>query len=106
MLTAPASFANFQMHPGSPAASQQLEVAGFTSDGSAWHSLRLVVNDTVIATAGDAARLRALWPMAPGQHRFWLEGEATPGAATQRSNIAQITVSEFAPAQVEYTSIN
>ena len=79
---------------------------GCNRDGSAWHSLRLVVNDTVIATAGNTARLRALWPMAPGQHRFWLEGEATPGAATQRSNIAQITVSEFAPAQVEYTSIN
>jgi hypothetical protein len=106
VLTAPASFANFQMHPGSPAASQQLEVAGFTADGSAWHSLRLVVDDAVIASAGDAAHLRARWPMTLGQHRFWLEGEATPGGLTQRSNVAQITVSDFAPAQVEYTSVN
>ena len=80
VLTAPASFANFQMHPGSPAASQQLEVAGFTADGSAWHSLRLVVDDTVIASAGAAAHLRARWPMTLGQHRFWLEGEQRPAA--------------------------
>ena len=106
VLTAPASFANFQMHPGSPAASQQLEVAGFTSDGSAWHSLRLVLDEAVIATGSDAARLRTLWPMSLGQHRFWLEGEQTPGGATQRSNIAQITVNEYAPAQVEFTSVN
>jgi penicillin-binding protein 1C len=105
VLSAPASFTNYQLHPGTPPANQQLEVAGFTADG-AWHSLRLMSESGVLATASGAARLRAQWPLQAGQHRFWLEGEQTPGGPTQRSDVAQITVGSFAPAQVEYTSVN
>jgi len=106
VLTAPASFTNYQLHPGTPPASQQLEVAGFTADSSAWHSLRLMSESGVLAMASGAARMRAQWPLQAGQHRFWLEGEQTPGGPTQRSDVAQITVGSFAPAQVEYTSVN
>ena len=106
VLTNPASFTNFQLHPGAPPATQQLEVGGFTSAGHGWHHLRLVVDDSVIATGSDVARLRAWWPMQVGQHRFWLEGEETPGGATQRSNVAQVSVAAYAPAPVEFTSIN
>ncbi len=106
VLTAPASFTNYQLHPGTSPASQQLEVAGFTADSSAWHSLRLMSDSGVLATASGAARMRAQWPLQAGQHRFWLEGEQTPGGPTQRSDVAQITVGSFAPAQVEYTSVN
>ena len=106
VLTAPASFTNYQLHPGTPPASQQLEVAGFTADSSAWHSLRLMSDSGVLAMASGAARMRAQWPLQAGQHRFWLEGEQTPGGPTQRSDVAQITVGSFAPAQVEYTSVN
>jgi penicillin-binding protein 1C len=106
VLTAPASFTNYQLHPGAPPASQQLEVAGFTADGDAWHSLRLMSDSGVLATASGAARLRTQWPLQAGQHRFWLEGEQTSGGPTQRSDAAQINVGGFAPAQVEYTSVN
>ena len=106
VLTAPASFTNYQLHPGTPPASQQLEVAGFTADSSAWHRLRLMSDSGVLAMASGAARMRAQWPLQAGQHRFWLEGEQTPGGPTQRSDVAQITVGSFAPAQVEYTSVN
>ena len=95
VLTGPASFTAYRVHPGMPQQSQRLEVAGYVGDGSPWHSLRLVVDGTVIVQATDAARLSGWWALQLGSHRFWLEGEREAGSSTERSPEAQIRVEEF-----------
>jgi penicillin-binding protein 1C len=99
-LASPVSYTAYQVHPGLPGASQQLEAVGYTADGRAWSSLRLVVNGSVIAEGANVARLRALWPMALGPYAFWLEGEREPGGETVRSQPAQISVDPFTDSAV------
>jgi membrane carboxypeptidase/penicillin-binding protein PbpC len=94
-LAGPASYTAYQLHPGLPPESQQLEAVGYTTDGTAWHSLRLVVNGHVLAEAANRARLQAWWPMTLGAHAIWLEGEREAGGETQRSSAAQINVDPF-----------
>jgi hypothetical protein len=94
-LASPASYTAYQLHPGLAAASQKLEVAGYTHAGEPWHHLRLVVDGQVLAEAAAGARLRAWWPMTLGPHAIWLEGERTPGGPTTRSAPAQINVEPF-----------
>jgi membrane peptidoglycan carboxypeptidase len=95
MLTQPNSFAAYQLHPGLPARSQRLRIAGLSADGSSWATLRLMVDGEVLATMQDAARISSWWEMQLGAHRFWIEGEAVAGAATVRSGEALIQVDEF-----------
>ena len=94
-LTGPASYTEYQLHPGLAPGSQRLEAGGYTVDGRAWHSLRLLVDGQVLAEAKSAARLSAWWTMAVGPHTFWLEGERSAGAETERSATAQINVESF-----------
>jgi hypothetical protein len=105
VLTSPASFTSFQIHPGLPAANQRIQVAGYVSDGRPWHALRLVMDGHAIAEAGDAMRVDGWWAMAEGHHQFWLEGQRTPESAVERSAPAQITVDPFEQGQVELTSV-
>jgi membrane carboxypeptidase/penicillin-binding protein PbpC len=94
-LASPASFTAYQLHPGLPAASQRLEAVGYTADGRAWSSLRLVVDGQAIAEQANSRRLRAWWPMTLGGHAIWLEGERETGGETVRSQVAQIDVDPF-----------
>jgi hypothetical protein len=105
-LAGPASYAVFQLHPGLPEASQQLEAAGYTAGGEAWHSLRLVVDGQVLAEATGSARLRAWWPMTLGVHAIWLEGEREAGGETLRSAAAQISVDPFAAQSVTMQTVD
>jgi hypothetical protein len=105
MLTTPASNTRFQIHPGLHAENQRLEVAGYTTDGSPWQQLRLVVDGQTVATADAGNRLQTWWNMQLGSHVFWLEGEPATGEATVRSAPAQITVDPFKIEQVTISSV-
>lgn len=94
-LLQPDAFAAYQLHPALPAANQRIPIEGIVADGSRWAELRLMVDGTPLAVAHNTDHLSAWWPMQPGEHRLWLEGEAIDGAATERSEIAMIRVSEF-----------
>ena len=96
VLTGPVSHTAYQIHPGVPRASQRIEVAGY-ADGGAWAELRLVVDGRVVAQAGGAQRLRAWWVLEPGEHRFRLEGQRTPGGPLEQSGEALVVVREFQP---------
>jgi penicillin-binding protein 1C len=94
-LVQPDAFAAYQLHPGLPAAVQRIRIEGVVADGSEWAALRLMVDGALLASAQNADRLSAWWPLQPGEHRFWVEGEAIEGSATERSGIAMIRVGEF-----------
>ena len=94
-LIQPDAFAVYQLHPGLPAAVQRIRIEGVVADGSEWRALRLMADGTPLASAQNADRLGAWWLLQPGEHRFWLEGEAIEGAATERSETATIRVGEF-----------
>lgn len=101
-LTNPASHTAYQVHPGMPQSAQRLPVTGLAADGRLWAELRLVVDGKVVTTAQNAARLDGWWSLTLGEHRFWLEGEATEGAPTTRSDDAVIRVDEFRSDQLTY----
>jgi hypothetical protein len=105
-LASPASFTAYQLHPGLPEESQRLEAAGFTTDGRAWSSLRLMVDGQVIAEQANSARLRSWWPMTLGTHAIWLEGERAAGAETVRSQVAQINVDPFTTESITMQTVN
>lgn len=105
-LTSPASYTDYQLHPGLEQASQQLEAAGYTAGGRAWHSLRLVVDGQVLAESANAARLSAWWPMTVGAHTLWLEGEPVAGGETVRSNVAQVNVDPFTTGSVTMQTVD
>jgi membrane carboxypeptidase/penicillin-binding protein PbpC len=105
-LTSPASYTDYQLHPGVEQQSQRLEAAGYTTDGRPWHSLRLVVDGQVLAEQSNAARLSAWWPMTPGAHAVWLEGEPTAGAETVRSPVAQVDVDLFTTGSVTMQTVD
>ncbi len=94
-LASPASYTAYQLHPGVPEKSQRLEAVGYTTDGRAWHSLRLMLDGQAIAAGAGSARLQAWWPMTLGAHTIWLEGEREQGGETIRSQVAQINVDPF-----------
>jgi hypothetical protein len=100
LLTAPTSNVAYQIHPGVPAGRQRIQVAGRTRDGEAWAVLRLVKDGAVLAEAAEAAQLQGWWQFELGEHRFWLEGQRTAGAAPERSEAAFIAVEPFAAQEV------
>ena len=106
ILASPAPFTAYQVHPGVPAANQQLTVEGFVADGRAWAQLRLMVDGQVVAEGSNTARLRAQWPLQVGAHSFWLEGEETPGSATLRSATVGIDVTPFTVAPTPYVRVD
>jgi hypothetical protein len=98
VLTAPTSNTAYQLHPGVPLENQRIEVAGYVAQGEPWAALRLMHNGAVLATAapaGASTRLRAWWTLAPGEHRFWLEGEQSAGGETISTPPALIVVEHF-----------
>ncbi|MBW7885026.1 MAG: penicillin-binding protein 1C [Caldilineaceae bacterium] len=95
VLVAPASYTAYQIHPGLPQENQRLPVNGMSTDGRLWHSLRLMVDGELLATASNTTRIKGWWTMTLGNHRFWLEGEQVAGGSTVRSAEAQIRVEEF-----------
>ncbi len=106
VLSSPAPFTAYQLHPGVPAANQQVTVAGYAADGRAWSHLRLVVDGQVVAEGRDAVRLHTQWPLAEGDHTFWLEGEASTDAASVRSAVARITVTAYSATPTSYVRID
>ncbi|MEZ4868401.1 MAG: transglycosylase domain-containing protein [Caldilineaceae bacterium] len=94
-LSAPTSNTAFQLHPGVPRGSQRIEVSGYTNDGATWAHLRLIKDEEVLAQADQATRLQSWWVLEPGQHTFWLEGQATATSNWVRSNSAFIVVENF-----------
>ena len=105
-LASPASFTAYQLHPGVPEESQRLEAVGYTTDGHAWHSLRLMLDGQAIAEQAGSARLQAWWPMTLGAHTIWLEGEREQGGETIRSQTAQIKVNPFTTQTVTMQVVN
>lgn len=91
VLTEPTSNTAYQLHPGLPGERQRIRVGGFSSDGRVWPLLSLVKDGEVVAHGADAARISGWWTLAPGTHRFWLEGHDDQGAIT-RSNTALVLV--------------
>ena len=92
VLTAPADLAAFQLHPGMPAESQRIAVGGYVSDGTPWAELRLMIDGAPVAVARNAAAVETWWVLTPGEHRVWLEGEASAGEETIPSVAATVTV--------------
>jgi len=105
-LVSPASFTSYQLHPGLPEESQRLEAVGYTSDGLAWRSLRLMVDGQVVAEQANSARLRSWWPMTLGAHTIWLEGERVASEQTVRSQVAQIHVDPFTTESITMQVVN
>jgi hypothetical protein len=105
-LDSPASFMQYQLHPGLSLDSQRLEAGGYTTDGSAWRQLRLVVDGVVIAEAANSGRLSAWWTLALGGHSIWLEGERTPDDETVRSNLVRIHVDPFKTEQITLQTVD
>jgi penicillin-binding protein 1C len=104
-LASPASYTDYQLHPGLAAESQRLQAAGYTADGRPWHNLRLVVDGEVLAEQANASRLSAWWSMALGAHSIWLEGEPAAGGETVRSEAAQINVEPFVAGSVTLQTV-
>jgi penicillin-binding protein 1C len=105
-LASPASYTAYQLHPRVPEESQRLEAVGYTTDGRAWHSLRLMLDGQAIAEQSGSARLQAWWPMTLGAHTIWLEGEREQGSETIRSQVAQIIVNPFTTQSVTMQVVN
>lgn len=79
VLTNPTSNTAYQLHPGVPAQNQRIRVGGYSADGRAWATLRLVKDGATVLQAADAVRLNGWWMLEAGTHRFWLEGEGDDG---------------------------
>jgi membrane carboxypeptidase/penicillin-binding protein PbpC len=92
LLAAPTSNTAYRIHPGVPRDRQKIEVTGYTSDGTSWRVLRLMVDGTLLAEAQHANRLHAWWEFAPGNHSFWLEGQRTTDGPIERSAAAMVMV--------------
>ena len=105
-LASPASYTAYQLHPGVPGESQRLEAVGYTTDGRAWHNLRLMLDGQAIAQETGSTRLQAWWPMTLGAHTIWLEGEREQGGETIRSQEAQINVNPFTAQSVTMQIVN
>ncbi len=102
LLTSPAPNTSYRIHPGQPAATQRLEVAGHTADGAQWARLRLVAESAdgaraTLAEGADTAALQSWWALQPGNWRFVLEGQPTPESDWQRSTAAAVVVQELLP---------
>jgi penicillin-binding protein 1C len=100
LLQEPTSHTAYQIHPGLPRANQRINALGYTADGETWATLRLVKDGIVIAETQQATRIQNWWVLEPGQHRFWLEGKATPDSAWVTSTQALVVVENFVSAQV------
>ena len=105
-LTGPASYTDYQLHPGLDAGSQRLQAGGYSADGQPWHSLRLMVDGQTLAEGKDVARLSAWWTMTIGAHTFWLEGERSAGAETEHSATAQIDVAPFTTESITLQTVD
>jgi hypothetical protein len=105
-LASPASYTAYQLHPSVPGESQRLEAVGYTTDGRAWHNLRLMLDGQAIAVQSGSTRLEAWWPMTLGAHTIWLEGEREQGGETIRSQVAQINVDPFTTQSVTMQVVN
>lgn len=90
-LTSPTPNSAYTIHPGVPVERQRLPVRGHTSDGP-WHSLRLLVDGELLLESRNSSNVEGWWQLAPGQHRFWLEGERDFGAPIQRTEPILIVV--------------
>jgi hypothetical protein len=97
ILAAPTSNTAYQIHPGVPPNRQRIEVSGYTTDGTSWAALRLMVDGQVIAEARNASRLSAWWQFVPGNHLFWLEGKRSADSEIERTESALVII-ESAPA--------
>ena len=95
VLTAPTSNTAYQIHPGLPRTNQAIEIAGYAADGAAWSTLRLMHDDEPLVTSAGTTRIAHWWPLEPGEHRFWLEGESAQGETVQ-SAAALVIVEEYA----------
>jgi penicillin-binding protein 1C len=92
VLAAPAHLAAYQLHPGRPPDTQRVRVSGYVADSTEWATVRLRVDDEILATVDDAAQIAAWWVLEPGNHQVWLEGEKTADGSTIRSPVASVTV--------------
>ncbi len=100
VLQEPTSQTAYQIHPGLPRANQRINALGYTADGEAWAALRLVKDGVVLSEAQHATRIQSWWVLEAGQHRFWLEGKATPGGEWVTSAQSFVVVENFVAAQV------
>ncbi len=94
VLTSPTSHTAYQIYPGVPRDRQKLKISGFGDDGRSWAVLRLVKDGEVLTQLEDASRITTWWPLEPGTHHFYLEGEATQDADIWRSEEALVIVDE------------
>ena len=101
ILQSPVSNIAYQIHPWLPRQNQRIPIRARTPDGSRWATLRLVVDGTVLLQADQAAALEAWWPLEPGDHRFWVEGQQSGAVGERRSDAAFVQVGMFGAAQEE-----
>jgi hypothetical protein len=99
ILQEPTSHTAYQIHPGLPRTNQRINALGYTADGEAWTTLRVVKDGVVLSETRNATRIQHWWVLEPGQHRFWLEGKATADGEWVTSAQALVVVENFAAAQ-------
>jgi membrane peptidoglycan carboxypeptidase len=92
VLTAPNAAGIYAIHPGVPRERQRIPLGGYVTGGERWHALRLMVDGEALLSSSDVARLDGWWSLEPGEHTFWLEGEAAENASTVRSAAVMIVV--------------
>ncbi|MGL4647778.1 MAG: penicillin-binding protein, partial [Caldilineaceae bacterium] len=90
LISSPAPNSAYRIHPGQPAATQRLQVAGRTGDGAPWARLRLVAEGPngarVMVDEGAASTgLEGWWPLQAGGWRFLLEGQREADGPWERS---------------------
>lgn len=100
LLTSPAPNTAWRLHPGQPAETQRLQVAGRSADGQEWAALRLVAQDqagaqVVLAEAAAGATLEMWWPLQRGTWTLRLEGQRDPGDGWLASAPTTIMVSSL-----------
>jgi penicillin-binding protein 1C len=98
LLTSPAPNSAYRIHPGQPAETQRLQVAGHAGDG-VWARLRLVAERPgdpagreLLAEATDVDALVGWWPLARGEWHFVLEGQRGEASDWERSGASLIVV--------------
>ena len=94
-LVSPISNTAYQIHPALPRASQRIQIRGSTPSGTDWAVLRLVVDGSEIAEQEHVADLDAWWPLEPGEHRIWIEGQETASGPLQLSDVSIVQVDVF-----------
>jgi membrane carboxypeptidase/penicillin-binding protein PbpC len=97
LLTSPAPNTAYRLHPGQPAETQRMQVAGRTIDGAPWARLRLVAEspEGVRAILGEetvAGDIQGWWALERGGWRFVLEGQRTADSPWERSLAAAVVV--------------